>query len=236
MTSRLLIVAPTAREFAGTERAVPGLHTVVVGMGETSADATRKALTAHVPTVLLSIGFSGALDPGLRTGDIVVSDSVLMAATGRRLELDPTHAASVRGLLEAAGIAVRPGATLTTKDPVLSSARKLSYHKTTKTSIVDMETTWIATAAREAGIPMLSVRTVIDEARHDLPRFVGNIIADGGRNEWRHAFRATLNPLTVVPMLALALRARKASARTRAMLDVLIPALTGESGTLEPRP
>jgi hypothetical protein len=76
---------------------------------------------------------------------------------------------------------------------------------------------------------------VIDEARHDLPRFVGNIIADAGQNEWRHAFRAALNPLTIVPMLALALRARKASSATRRMIEALVPALTATAIATEPQ-
>lgn len=230
---RLLIVTPTRRELAGAERFAP---TAIVGIGPSSADATQRAIEAHRPALLLSIGFSGALHTALRTGDAVVSQTAILVDAADRLTLSPAHAVPAQQTLANAGIRTRLGDTLTAHAPVLASAEKAILGETSGAAIVDMETYWIATAAAEANVPMLSVRTVIDEAHHDLPTFVGAILADGGRNETRHALRALRNPANIAPMVAMALHARKATAATRLMLRVLVPSLINAPHTQEAHP
>lgn len=89
---------------------------------------------------------------------------------------------------------------------------------------VDMEGRWIADAAAARGVPLISVRAVVDEADFALPAFAAAIAADGGRREWARAIRAAVNPLEARGILALALRARKAARSLRRAADAILSA------------
>ena len=89
---------------------------------------------------------------------------------------------------------------------------------------VDMEGRWIADAAAARGVPLISVRAVVDEADFEIPPFAAAIAADGGSREWARAIRAAANPLEARRILALALRARKAARSLRRAADAILSA------------
>ena len=89
---------------------------------------------------------------------------------------------------------------------------------------VDMEGRWIADAAAARGVPLISVRAVVDEADFEIPPFAAAIAADGGSREWARAIRAAVNPLEARRILALAWRARKAARSLRRAADAILSA------------
>ncbi len=68
---------------------------VVVVCGGIGAEAARRATEAafalYQPTVILSVGFAGALDPTLKVGDIFAPGRVLDARDGSRTEVATGH-------------------------------------------------------------------------------------------------------------------------------------------------
>ena len=93
MTSpSILVVAPTKRELGGlresaaraavrrTDReAAPQVRIALCGIGRDAGERVSALLDAAPPSLLVSLGFAGALDPALRPGDLVVADAFLRA-------------------------------------------------------------------------------------------------------------------------------------------------------------
>jgi nucleoside phosphorylase len=227
----LLVVAPTERELAGLRpNRLAGVGIAEVGLGHAAADNLREILKTRRPQVLLSIGFGGALTENTRTGDVVVStEAAAVQLPTHRIAMPAEMADEALAALLAANVRASQGSTLTVPAPLMSGEEKQRHGALTGAAVVDMETYWIAQEADRAGIPLVSVRTVIDEMHHDLPGLIADITADGGQREWYHTLRAMKNPTNVGALVPLAVRSRKAVAALRTIVDVLIPVLTKDA-------
>lgn len=226
--AHLLVIAPTERELAGLQpNRLAGIGVAEVGIGHSAAENLREILKTRRPKIILSIGFGGALDPELRTGDIVVSvEAATVQLPSRRLAMSEQHTKHAFDALIASGLRVTKGSTLTVPEPLMSGEDKQRHGALTGAAVVDMETFWIAQEADRAEIPLVSVRTVIDEMHHDLPGIVADITADGGQREWLHALRAMRNPANVGSLVPLAVRSRKAVGTLRSITEALVPVFT----------
>ena len=104
-SSSILVVAPTKRELGGlresdaraavrrTDReasaraavrrtdheAAPQVRIALCGIGQDAGERVAALLDTAPPSLLVSLGFAGALDPALRPGDLVVADAFLRA-------------------------------------------------------------------------------------------------------------------------------------------------------------
>ena len=229
--AHLLVVAPTMRELGGLRPSrLAGFGVAKVGLGHVAGEALRAVLVARPPQILLSVGFGGALAPELKTGDIVVSTraSTIQLAS-RYVSMSAMHGEEAFEALMRAGMRVTRGAALTAPEPLLTRVDKERQGKLTGASVVDMETFWIALEAERAGVPVVSVRTVLDEMGHQLPSLVADISADGGRREFYHALRAMRNPANVGTLVPLAVRSRRAVSATKDAIQTLIPILTRDA-------
>lgn len=224
---RLLIVAPTKRELGGVrpgERV--GRHVATVGIGHEATPALKRLLDTAHPTVVLSLGFAGGLEPKAGTGDVVVCTTV------RRVDAEPIEfdAAPVLSALRDAGISHEPDTLLTVDKPLLTQPEKWRARADSGAAVADMEGFALAEAAKERGIAFHAIRVVLDKLNQDLPAFVGKIIADGGRGEWRHSLRAlAAQPTLAGQMLKLASQARQARQSMARAVRAVVPAL--EAGT-----
>ena len=199
-------------------------------------------LELHHPGLVLSTGFAGGLQAGLKTGALVVCDGQVACWDGEAnglapLELDGTVAETAAGLLDGAGAAARRERLLTVPEPLLSPVAKQRAGQETGAAVVDMEGYWLAKAMRERRTPLLLLRVVLDTAEQALPRFVDTIVADQGRNEWGHAARGLLsNPFSLAGMASMAARSLRAQAALRRAVRALAPRLTnGLASALEQR-
>lgn len=128
---------------------------------ENAARALRlwSSACSRPPTESISAGFAGALQPGMRTGDIVCDL--------RGCDLDIVRKA--RATAERLGLRVHFGKMLHS-DKVLSCPReKMALGEKERGSAVDMETSVVRDFARSAGINFLCIRVILDPLDQALP-------------------------------------------------------------------
>jgi nucleoside phosphorylase len=165
------------------------LYLVANGPG---AELASAVLHPHYPVdLVISTGFCGALDRGLRIGDIVVAGEMP----------ERTATSFVRGRV------------LSLDRVVVTAAEKRSLRETTGASIVEMEYAAVSARAREWGVPCCSVRAVSDTADQDMPMdFNGYRDAAGRFDRARIARAALAHPFSRVPaLLRLVVNCRKAA-------------------------
>jgi len=146
---------------------------VECGAGRTRARKAALALIdAHTPRWLLSVGFSGALRPDLKIGDIVVANSIVGPA-GEQLTVDLSMAADpARGW--------HVGRLATVDHIVRTVAEKTGLAERTGALAVDMESLAVAQVAQDARLRFMAVRSVSDVATADLPPEVLAILGPTG--------------------------------------------------------
>jgi adenosylhomocysteine nucleosidase len=190
------------------------------GMGRQRAEqALRAVLAQYQPVAVLSLGFCGALAATLRVGDLVVCSPVGALLT---LPSGPRVAPSPVGWLEcddalvkqALAVPMPPGARqmvggscLTVPSAAGPRNVKQWLSENFPSVAVDMESFWIGHLAREAGVPLLVVRSVSDTLSESLPSFEG-LIDDFGRASLITLSRYLLrHPLRVAQLGRLGLQA-----------------------------
>ncbi len=228
-------------EIGGKEFAVVG-H----GIGHKRATDTARRAFELMPDAELVIGtgVAGALSSGLKPGDLVLSDRVLIIhADGRMAEhvtaVGDAHLRAVGRSLARAGLAYSTGAILTSHRVLATGAEKRRAKESTGAIAVDMETAAIAAEAGVRGLPFLAIRAVLDEVDDEV---VGAAMADEAGNVRPLAATSYLlrNPAT---MLKLPRMIRNLSRATAAIADALtaiahegqVPAATKRALASAPR-
>ncbi len=144
----------------------PGLCVMRTRMGEASAvDLDARVREDLRPSFLLSVGFSGGLDAGMRTGDVFLARSI--AHRGERLPVSDALVERARRALDRLGISAWTG-TCASVDAVAVAAAKRELGKTGAKS-VDLESGPLARWATARGMPFLSCRVVLDVAEEEMP-------------------------------------------------------------------
>ena len=205
-------------EIGGKDFAVVG-H----GIGHHRAAETARHAFDSMPgsELVIGTGVVGALSRGLKPGDLVLSDRVLMIhADGKAAKQETTvsaaHLRAVEHSLASAGIAYSTGAILTS-NRVFTVAEKRGAKESTGAIAVDMETAAIASEAAVRGLPFLAIRAVLDQVDDEV---VGAEMADEDGNVRPLAATGYLlrNPAA---MLKLPLMIRNLSRATTAIADAL---------------
>lgn len=156
--SRLVVCAALGIEARAVRRGLPADVAVVrTGMG--TAAATRAALPVF--DALAVAGFGGALDAGLRPGDVLVATEVRFGGE----VLPCPWAALLTGELRRVGLRAYAG-PLVTRDRVVTRAGRRRLADTGALG-VDMEAGPLARVAD--GRPFAAVRVIVDTPRHPLP-------------------------------------------------------------------
>ena len=70
----ILIIAPTRRELGGLRDKGAGHRTALCGVGREAGERAAALLDAAPCSLLVSLGFAGALDPSLRPGDLIEAE------------------------------------------------------------------------------------------------------------------------------------------------------------------
>jgi len=159
------------------------LRFVKLGMGpDRSAATLERALGALEASVILSFGYAGALDPGLKVGELVVGERAdLLSPASRGDSLDslglggswPLAAPdALLGLAQASGLPAHRGGVLTSPCVMGAPEHKRILFARFHDRIVDMETAALARVAAAASIPLQCVRAVSDSADDDSLSFL----------------------------------------------------------------
>ncbi|MBI4308370.1 MAG: hypothetical protein HY684_06150 [Chloroflexi bacterium] len=151
---------------------------VETGIGRAAAEeAARAVLGRRRVDGVLSVGFCGGLVPGLSTGDVVLGERVYrlpvpLLEAHQPLEAaasDPGLVALAEEALTAARLRYRRGACVTSPVLVPGPDRKRELGQQFPALAVEMESFWLAQAARDAGASFLTVRAILDGVDEALP-------------------------------------------------------------------
>jgi adenosylhomocysteine nucleosidase len=137
------------------------LTVVHVGVGPQSAAMRLRASGVldgtEKPRLLICPGYAGGLAPALQHADLLLvenfSDPTLLATAASLIDAGQTH----RGNLTSELVVID------------SAADKVALAARTGAVGVDMETATIAQVCAEAGVPMLAIRVISDDAQNTLP-------------------------------------------------------------------
>ncbi|MEC9348063.1 MAG: hypothetical protein VYB54_17710 [Pseudomonadota bacterium] len=189
-----------------------------------NARAAAHALVAAGATRLLSFGVAGALSDSLKPGDLVIP-RLIRTTDDEELHTDAAWHAAV---LDLAG-ATTTDAMLGVDHAATSLGQKAFLGAAYDAVALDMESHFLARAAREAGVPFLAVRAVADGRRTLLPRaaLVG-VGPDGHERPHRVALSLMQRPNEYLAIWRLA-RASAAAFRTLGRVGGL-PALLAGGG------
>jgi len=191
------------------------------GMGRQRALAGAEAVLAHGPvSVVVSIGFSGALEESLAVGDLVLASGLIGVTDPHSREIQPTLYPSDPDRLRAAAQAlgatplhVVQGPTVTAPGLIATPDCKRDLGRRTGAVAVDMESYWVAAVAAERGLPFLALRVISDAQREALPP-IGQILDENGAPSMRplvtHLLRSPGSLIALAKMARNAARARRA--------------------------
>ena len=176
----------------------------VLVCGGIGAGAARRAAEAviaiYLPAVVCSIGFVGALEPGLKVGTVVQPSQVINAGDASRVNLGG-----------GSGVLVSFGS-------VATPAQKARLKESFGAQVVDMEAAAVARAAEARGVEFAAVKVVSDEFDFEFPAMERFVDSEGRFREGRFTMFAALRPWLWMKLLRLASNSNRA---TRALSDWL---------------
>lgn len=193
----------------------PSLRVRASGTGRTRARATAEDLLAEGATRLLSWGIAGGLDPRLASGALLLPREV---SADPAIPCDRDWHRGVRARL-APHWTPAEGPILSQTDAVTSPREKARLAHAWGVTAVDQETLGVAEAARDAGVPLLVLRAVVDPADRALPPGIAvSLGADGTVDGWRllRALAARPGQARALPGLARDLWRARATLRQAA--------------------
>lgn len=223
---KLLVVAADRMEFSGilahaSQSAQPPLaadwarairlgdHDMLLvanGVGVSRAAAAAEAgIATFAPNAVASVGFCGALDGGLATGDIVVATEVIGGETRYAAEPVespwPHRCGSVR-----------------TNPRVVQTDRERRTLRATGVLAVEMEASAVAESAQAHGLPFYCIKAVTDLAGETMANDFNRALREDGHFDTIVLLLGSLrNPFARIPEL---LRLRRRCARAaRSMGD-----------------
>jgi adenosylhomocysteine nucleosidase len=202
--ANVLIVCGLKREAAILEG--PGRTTLC---GDAPTLRARLAEAASLkPSLVLSWGLCGGLDPGLRPGDLILGSEVVSSEAAVRTDAAVTASLAKRLAGASGGVIVERLAA--SNAPVLTAAAKADLRRATGAAAVDMESVIAGRYALERGIPFAILRAVSDPADRDLPPLVLKALDSKGEID----ARAVIGGLLRSPGQLAGLRAAARDSRT----------------------
>lgn len=202
---------------AGKVRARLGdtdLVACAVGMG----GGSRAMVMDERPRLLLSCGFSGALEAALLPGDVVLATAV-RDENGEVIEAPERQRRAAAQAL--AGRRVFEGELTCVTELAASPGEKRRLSRPGALA-VDMESHPAARAAAEAGVPWVGMRVIVDTLDASLPRFAREPEEQHLPGALRHALSG---PRAVGELIRLGSAATRASRSLTAALHLVLPAL-----------
>jgi adenosylhomocysteine nucleosidase len=172
------------------------------GMGfEAARRATEAIVALYRPSVVLSVGFAGALDEQLRVGDLLEPRYVVDARDGSR-----TDTGSGTGVL-------------VSSPAVAGAEQKAKLAKSYGAEAVDMEAAAVAKGAETRGLRFAAVKAISDEVGFAMPPMDRFIAADGSFRARSFALYAASRPFIWPDVLRLAQNSAKAARALSARLQ-----------------
>jgi adenosylhomocysteine nucleosidase len=147
------------------------IHIIGIGAAR-AARNTQRIIDNDRPPAIVLAGYSGALRPGLKIGDVVIANRVS--------SLEPSAATLAPTLIlsrETGAILI--GALLSAQELIGDPVQKKSLHDKFKADAVDLESHAVATVCEHCRIPWAVVRVISDDVNTRLSPQVSRVIRDG---------------------------------------------------------
>jgi len=197
-------VGPLVRDWRVAEREHGGKsfrffesgNAVVVcgGMGfEAARRATEAVIALYQPSVVLSVGFAGALDESLSVGDVVEACCVVDARDGSRTDTGGG------------------GGVIVSFPAVAGPEQKAKLAKSYGACAVDMEAAAVAKGAEARGLRFAAVKAISDEVGFAMPPMHRFIAPDGSFLARRFALYAAKRPFIWPDVFRLAQNSARAA-------------------------
>ena len=155
----------------------------VCGMGDSAARQAAEGLLESGVIALVSFGVAGALDARLRSGDLVLPESIHV--NGEILPVTENWRDQLKHLLSP-DLTVIGGTLAASKEVVSTETAKRELANVTGACAVDMESGAIAEVAANAGIPFIAVRAITDPIEFSPPSaLLSAVYPDGSVNAMR---------------------------------------------------
>jgi adenosylhomocysteine nucleosidase len=164
-------LGPAARHSTELRRLTDGALLAVSGIGEAAAAAAGRRLVLAGATALASFGMAGGLDPALICGAVLLPEEVVARDGAAVSATADDWRQRLRAALPVSCIACG-GKLLTSDRPLGSPDAKAAAWRESRAAAVDMESAAIARVARQAGLPFLALRIIVDTASDQLPAAV----------------------------------------------------------------
>ena len=211
MPEKLIIVCfavkEEARPFQKLAEGRTNIKILLTGMGHVNADKSiRAALAADKPSLVLTCGFAGGLNPELASGTIVFS-------TRGYSELETR-------LREAGAV---PAQFYCADHVATTVSEKTKLWQTTGDDAVDMESEMIARICFEKKFPCATVRVILDAADENLPLDFNELMtADHKMNYGKLAWQIIKSPGKIRALKALQKQSQAAAEKLAQALIKLI--------------
>lgn len=191
--------------FAG----VPGVRRFITGMGRDNAERAIKLILGQVkPSVVLTCGFAGGLNPALKHGEVVFN-----AEDGTRLH----------SKLKDAG--ATPVNFFCARRVAITSTEKMNLWRGTGLDAVEMESETIREICTENFIQSATIRVISDDATEDLPLDFNTLLTPAQKIHYgKLSWALVRSPWKLAELLAFQQKAIDAAKALAGYLDKAVKA------------
>jgi len=189
---------------------------VTTGMGpKRAADGTQALLAGTSPDLLVSFGIAGAVNDDLDIGDVVVAGQVYSLVEGQLGQPKILSTLSTAAWNTAAHNMRGEGALLVAGTAITTRGSQVIPQSLVRMThpILEMETAGIAQVAAEAGVPLLSIRSISDGPKAPIPIDLEAVIDD------EYNFRIAKLLFEVIRKPRIILQAKKMITNSRKAAD-----------------
>ena len=164
------------------------------------------------PRLLVSVGFSGALQPGRRVGDLVLATEVVDRQGNRWPALNPTQSVSQEITL---------GRVLTVSELVADPRDKERLGQLHQAVAVDMESAAIAQLCQQHNVPFACLRVISDDRNTALSPQLVELLRGGRVSAPRLAATVMRSPRLLAELWRLSGNTRRAAKQLLAVGSLL---------------
>lgn len=151
------------------------------GVGlEAMGNASQYMLKNFHPALCLHVGYCGAADPSLASGDLVIASAIVDSQNDQRFEPDAGLIDQAQQIIKRKGLRASTGAIATVLNFIPAPHEKAFIGTKHESIAIDMESSALASALSVAHIPYLVVRAVLDPLDHAIPD-MGDSLDERGR-------------------------------------------------------
>ncbi|WP_432737564.1 phosphorylase [Maridesulfovibrio sp. FT414] len=142
---------------------------IIAGIGHERAAEAAEKLCLEKPALLMSIGVSGGLAPGLNAGSLIMASAIVSDQDEYKTWRESDFDAAARMELFPACGEIQCGKLVTAESPVLTPQDKLAMHERTGALAVDMESAAVASVAMHHQTPFACIRAISDDYSRGIP-------------------------------------------------------------------